>query len=88
MEQYFTLHVENLLFSVGGVTDVDQVGDFGYLVSFLVFGCYPERSDSHELELVSVDHISTEVRVNNVGTDEKSLRVQFVFKVHVYEPVH
>ena len=39
------------------------------------------------MELVSVDNISAQIRVNNVDGDEKGLRMELVLEVDINEPI-
>ena len=76
-----------MLVVVGRVANVYQIGNFRNLISFLVFGSNPQGRNAHQLQFVPVNHIGAEVRVDDVDRDEKGLRVQVVFEMHINQPV-
>lgn len=57
------------------------------MVGFLIFGSNPQSGDSHKLQFVAVDHLGAQEGVDDVDSDEKSLRVELVLQVDVNQPV-
>lgn len=80
-------HIEDLLFGISRVADKDQIGDFGNLVCLLIFGCDPQGSDAHQLQLVAPDYYLLQVGVDYVDVDEQRHGLQLVLEVHIHQPV-
>lgn len=57
------------------------------MVGFLVFCCNPQGSNAHKLKLIAVNHIVTEISVDDVDGDEKGLWMELVLEVDINEPI-
>lgn len=80
------LHVQDVLGSVGIVTDCDVVLEDGR-VDFFELPHYHLRGDSHQLQLRALNLPLGQISVNQIHAEKEGLGKKLEFLVHIHEPV-